>query len=218
MNKQNGFTLVEIAIVLVVIGLLLGGVLKGQELLENGRIRKALNDFNTVAAATFTYQDRYRRLPGDDDEAERFDGVTDSEDGDDDGVINGDWNIDTGDVESRHFWLHLRADGLIEGGGTDQPANAFNGITGVMFGNYGIANEHVICMDNVTAKSAVIMDTRIDDGSVGNTTSGGTTTGPFATGTFRIDAAPGSDGTQTGAPTQAVDINSSGRTIVCREL
>ena len=38
-NKQSGFTLVEIAIVLVIIGLLLGGVLKGQELINSAKVK-----------------------------------------------------------------------------------------------------------------------------------------------------------------------------------
>jgi prepilin-type N-terminal cleavage/methylation domain-containing protein len=68
-RRQGGFTLVEIAIVLVIIGLLLGGVLKGQELIEQSKIKRAVNDFNNVSVAIMTYQDRYRFLPGDDPNA-----------------------------------------------------------------------------------------------------------------------------------------------------
>ena len=45
-NRQSGFTLVEIAIVLVIIGLLLGGVLKGQELITQAKIKNVANDLN----------------------------------------------------------------------------------------------------------------------------------------------------------------------------
>jgi len=65
-NKQGGFTLVEIAIVLVIIGLLLGGVLKGQELIENSKVKNAAQDFNGVTAAFNSYVDRFRQMPGDD--------------------------------------------------------------------------------------------------------------------------------------------------------
>src|SRR5574337_583394 len=69
MRKQMGFTLVEIAVVLVIIGLLLGGVLKGQELIAQAKIRNVANDFNGLTAAIYSYQDRYRALPGDDSRA-----------------------------------------------------------------------------------------------------------------------------------------------------
>ncbi|MEQ9023070.1 MAG: prepilin-type N-terminal cleavage/methylation domain-containing protein, partial [Pseudomonadales bacterium] len=68
-RSQAGFTLIEIAVVLVIIGLLLGGVLQGQQLIENSRVKSATNDFNGIAAAAFSYQDRYGRLPGDDPNA-----------------------------------------------------------------------------------------------------------------------------------------------------
>ena len=56
MKAQSGFTLIEIAIVLVIVGLLLGGVLQGQQLIENSRVRAAVNDFNGVPAAAFSYK------------------------------------------------------------------------------------------------------------------------------------------------------------------
>src|SRR4029453_14121815 len=65
-GTQTGFTLVEIAIVLVIIGLLLGGILKGQEMITQARIKNVVNDFNGITAAYFAYQDRYRAVPGDD--------------------------------------------------------------------------------------------------------------------------------------------------------
>ena len=60
-SGQSGFTLVEIAIVLVIIGLLLGGVLKGQGTIENGRVKNADNDMNGIVAAYSSYLDRYRK-------------------------------------------------------------------------------------------------------------------------------------------------------------
>src|SRR3954468_5929670 len=66
MKAQAGFTLVEIAIVLVIIGLLLGGILKGQEMITQAKIKNIVNDFNGITAAVNSYQDRYKALPGDD--------------------------------------------------------------------------------------------------------------------------------------------------------
>jgi len=65
MRRQTGFTLIEIAIVLVIIGLLLGGVLKGQELITSARVRNLISQQDGVKAAYFGFLDRFRSLPGD---------------------------------------------------------------------------------------------------------------------------------------------------------
>jgi len=66
LKKQNGFTLVEIAIVLVIVGLLIGGVLKGREMITNSNLKRIDRDRSGIVAALQAYQDRYRVLPGDD--------------------------------------------------------------------------------------------------------------------------------------------------------
>jgi len=65
MHRQTGFTLIEIAIVMVIIGLLLGGVLKGQELFNSARIRNLISQQDGVKAAYFGFLDRFRSPPGD---------------------------------------------------------------------------------------------------------------------------------------------------------
>jgi prepilin-type N-terminal cleavage/methylation domain-containing protein len=60
--RQGGFTLVEIAIVLVIIGLLLVGVLQGQEMIENGKVKKLVADMKGVSAAYYAYQTAIRRF------------------------------------------------------------------------------------------------------------------------------------------------------------
>ena len=65
-RQQSGFTLVEMAVVLVIIGLLLGGVLKGQELINSAKAKSLVNDFRATATFLYGYQDRFRALPGDD--------------------------------------------------------------------------------------------------------------------------------------------------------
>lgn len=64
-SSQSGFTLVEIAIVLVIIGLLLGGVLKGQSMIDNARMKGIVTDINGVSSAYNSYFDRYQAVPGD---------------------------------------------------------------------------------------------------------------------------------------------------------
>ena len=66
MNRDShGFTLLEIAIVLVIIGLLLSGVLKGQELITNARVRNLISQQDGIKTAFFGFEDRYRAVPGD---------------------------------------------------------------------------------------------------------------------------------------------------------
>jgi len=75
-SKQSGFTLVEIAIVLVIVGLLLGGVLKGQELITSGKAKALYADKSAIQTAYNAYVDRYRAIPGDDIAASgRFTGL-----------------------------------------------------------------------------------------------------------------------------------------------
>ncbi len=65
LQRESGFTLIEIAIVVVIIGLLLGGVLKGQEMIRNARSHNVADQGNAVKAAILGFSDRYRALPGD---------------------------------------------------------------------------------------------------------------------------------------------------------
>ena len=74
-NQQSGFTLVEIAIVLVIIGLLLGGVLKGQELINSAKVKSLASEFRAIPTFIYGYQDRFRSLPGDDRDPTRVGGI-----------------------------------------------------------------------------------------------------------------------------------------------
>lgn len=106
-HAQRGFTLVEIAIVLVIIGLLLGGILKGQELITSARVRNLANQIEGVKAAYFGFQDRYRALPGDFNLAtSQISGATQNGDG--------DGQIESG-AESIALWDHLSHAGFING-------------------------------------------------------------------------------------------------------
>ncbi len=178
LNKQKGFTLVEIAIVLVIVGLLIGGVLKGQEMITNAKLKRIESDNAGLAAAMFSYQDRYLQLPGDDTQADtRFsiysDGTNDPApaeiNGDGTGTVDGDWIGDltatSPDHETAIFWKHLRAAGLIPGDGDDatQPTNAYGGLIGIQNGALGISG-HVTVFGAIEGPIARILEARLDDG------------------------------------------------------
>ena len=64
-RSEKGFTLVELAVVMIIIGLLIGGVLKGQELIKSAKVTSTISQVKGVDAAVSTFQDIYAGLPGD---------------------------------------------------------------------------------------------------------------------------------------------------------
>ena len=179
-RSQEGFTLIEIAIVLVIIGLILGGVLKGQELIENSKVKNAVKDLEGVGAAYYSYVDRYKRLPGDDGplgtlQARGGDWVNITAGGNNDGIIAVTAaQTFTGAGEGTAFWQHLKASGFINGNPGDTgvgalPRNAFNGLSGftnalVMPAGAGGLAGNKICMSQVPGKAAAAIDAQLDDG------------------------------------------------------
>jgi prepilin-type N-terminal cleavage/methylation domain-containing protein len=177
---QAGFTLVEIAIVLVIIGLLLGGILKGQEMITQAKIKNVVNDLNGVTAAINAYQDRYKALPGDDKNAGARWTATAITPGNGDGIIAGKYNSTNVADESLLFWQHLRLAGFLSGTGTDQPFNASSGKMGVQTGDaasppgpvLGTAGATpipgftglILCTANLPDKIAISVDSQMDDG------------------------------------------------------
>jgi len=170
-----GFTLVEIAIVLVIVGLLIGGVLKGQEMITNAKLKRIESDNAGLLAALYSYQDRYLQLPGDDADAfGRFSIYTSTAvDGDGDGAIgNGtDWDMPIITTwtqygqETLKFFGHLRAAGLIAGGASDsaRPSNAFGGPIGIQDGSLGMSGQ-VTIFGGIDGPISRILDARMDDG------------------------------------------------------
>jgi len=169
-RNQSGFTLIEIAIVLVIIGLLLGGVLKGQELINSAKVKNLASDFKNVPVFIYGYQDKFKALPGDDLLASTH--VTATANGNGDGIIGGNWNAAAG--ESFNFWQHVRLAGLAPGP-TDTaaadylPLNAVGGKIGVTNAAStaitGLKGSYIICSDAIAGKFAKQLDTTLDDGN-----------------------------------------------------
>lgn len=177
-RHQSGFTLIEIAIVLVIIGLLLGGILKGQELINSARVKNLATDFRNIPVFIYGYQDKFRALPGDDAKANTHVGgtVASAAGTPGNGLIEGLWDSPTATHESYLFWQHVRLAGLAPGPtsltATDyEPRNAVGGRVGIQsaapFATMSNGN-WFICSGAITGRFAKQLDTQLDDG-VSNT-------------------------------------------------
>jgi prepilin-type N-terminal cleavage/methylation domain-containing protein len=181
-RQQSGFTLVEIAIVLVIIGLLLGGVLKGQELINSAKSKAVISDFRNTATMIAAYQDRFRALPGDDANAAKhlngaINATPPSGGALGDGLIGGAWNAEGKTDESVLLWQHLRLAGLAAGDTTDPasatsitdwlPRNTEGGRIGVQSDPpvAGWPGRLFVCQGNISGRIAQQVDTTMDDGS-----------------------------------------------------
>jgi len=167
-KTQSGFTLVEIAIVLVIIGLLLGGVLKGQEMIENARIKSVVSDMNGVSAAYNSYMDRYHAIPGDETLATMTArGWANTVGGNANGVLAAPVATTfTNGGEEASMWQALRASGLVAGNATDVgvaalPRAGTGGLIGVAVNTYGQTGP-AVCVSGLTTKQAMGVDTTID--------------------------------------------------------
>ena len=215
-SQQSGFTLVEIAIVLVIIGLLLGGILKGQELINSARVKNLANDFRVVPTYIYAYQDKFKALPGDDPSAStHITGAANattpgSKQGN--GVLDGNWNSTTTTDETFMFWQHVRLANLASGptavGDADYiPKNAMNAIIGVSSAQDSqieidnkaanatnpMTGTYQVCSKGILGKFVKQLDIQMDDG---NTASGsmrahadGAALGSVSTATTAVDEA-----------------------------
>lgn len=179
-KKQRGFTLVEIAIVLIIIGLLLGGILQGQELIASARVRNIADQNSGVQAAYYGFIDRYRQVPGDWNEtnaAQAIPGVTAG--GNDSGRLDTDGTEWT---EPLSLWHQLSLAGFIQGnyiGGTAAPTaananlaprNAFNGFLAMYrsddYADAGTPSDRLNLMLGAGVPVDILreLDLKVDDG------------------------------------------------------
>jgi prepilin-type N-terminal cleavage/methylation domain-containing protein len=172
-RKQSGFTLIEIAIVMAIFGLLITLTIKGRELVDNSRAKSLANDFRDIQVALFGYQDRFRALPGDDSAASTnlSPGTSSIYDGNGNLRIEGGLNVHMS--ESFFLWQHVRLAGFLQGIANAEasgyvPLNSSGGSLGVTdISNSpitGMGGGYIICSDNISGRLVKQLDMMLDDG------------------------------------------------------
>jgi len=194
MRAQKGFTLIELAIVLVIIGLLVGGVLYGNDLIKAAEIRATISQMQNFDAAALTFRVKYNGMPGDIANANSRFGFTDTGQGTStgNGLIDRATNTDADlmDAESALFFRHLYEAEMISNSisitdgtaanvdsltATLPPAKLGRGnyiavmnISGrnqmFLFGTSAIGNGDVTFVDALTPVEAFGFDNKLDDG------------------------------------------------------
>ncbi len=179
-RHEQGLSLIEIAVTLVVVALVLSGILAAQELITQGRIKAVVADVNSLTAAYYAYQDRYAALPGDDAHAAARWAAGGARDGNGDGFIAGGYDdtppaasalgtfpINATAGETLNYWWHLRLAGFVPrpaglASMASQPQNAFGGIVGIQMNGAGLAGP-TLCQANLPGKIAAAVDAQLDD-------------------------------------------------------
>ena len=173
-GNKKGFTLVELAIVLVIIGIILGAVLKGQELINSAKMKRVYSQYREILAAVLTYQDKYGRLPGDDNDtglATRWSPATYYTAGNGNGQVNGG-TVTTMFTcgaatasETCGMWDQMRRANIITGplNGTN-PTNTFGGSVGVTYVAVSSLTSNWIGMSVIPTDVAQALDKQYDDG------------------------------------------------------
>lgn len=185
-TPQAGFTLIELAIVLVIIGLLIGGIIMGQELLTSARVRNLLAQQDGVKTAYYGFLDRFGSPPGDYARANTtIPGIDDATAGcglpsPNSGNGNGNQRIDVANGEFILAWEHLSRAGLLSGSyrcsgnttvdSTSVPVNAYGQYLQLVFDN-NYANARGTGEHNLKTGSQVPSnilgeaDRKVDDGN-----------------------------------------------------
>ncbi|MEP7157034.1 MAG: prepilin-type N-terminal cleavage/methylation domain-containing protein [Betaproteobacteria bacterium] len=204
-RADSGFTLIEMAIVLLILGLLSSSILKGQELIAAAKTKTLAQEFRAVQTALHGYQDRYKAIPGDHRAANTVDvraslastpaGMVGN------GFIDGAWDSTVPTDESRLFWQHARLAGFLSGPTTVTDADytpmamfgSKLGISSTMQINAPsqMVGSYNICTDGIPGKLAKQLDIQMDDG---NTQTGSVRVADEGSPHLALDAAAIGDG------------------------
>jgi len=165
-SKSAGFTLIEVAIVLVIGGMMLGAVMKGQTMIETVKLQRLMHDLKSINTAYVTYLNMYNALPGDDSREHGWTGVRA---GDSNGWI--DSRESDKESEAHGAWRALRWAGILSGnpvaaGNAILPDTPYGGK--YLFGNryFGarIGKRNCVEVYNIAGNLAESIDIKFDDG------------------------------------------------------
>lgn len=165
--RPRGFSLVEVAVVLVIIGLILAAVLQGRQLIASAEYKSLRSQLSEHRNAFYTFRDRYNALPGDFADASDRLGI---DGGNGNGVIGTDETCDGDSDESCLAWQHLRAADMLDGNPDDSgsdasPRHTYGGVVESFFtgtagnGSYG----HKLNVADLPADVAIRLDGDMDD-------------------------------------------------------
>lgn len=185
--RQAGFTLIEMSVVLVIVALIIGGILVGQELAHGAEVNSVVTDANRIKTGVANFRMKYNAWPGDMKNATGYWSTTTNGNGD--GYV--DWTSWTAAGEFWMAWQHLALSGILPGNYTGTTASTTDIassviIDGNMLGNklsgfYGIlrrtdalhdgngiyawgGNPNLFAMNASDARS---IDLKLDDGKPG---------------------------------------------------
>lgn len=162
----KGFTHVDLVMIIVIVGMMVGGVIKGQAMINDAKQKRLINDIQAISLAYYAYHEKYNAVPGDDNDTHGWEGISS---GNGNGLITGNTTLPDG--EAQEAWQGLRYAGMLKGdprikGRSSLPNNPMGGKYGFSsreFGRgFGIRN--YILVDDAYGFAAEVIDRRFDDG------------------------------------------------------
>ncbi len=180
MQKQSsGFTLLELSIVIVIIGLIVAGISAGQSLVRQAGLRSIINDYNRYLASLNSFYLQYEALPGDMRNARDYWGVSYGN-GDGDKSIEISETVSGHGIEGQNTWTHLSAAGVVEGSYTSgaftdasnpQVLDAYWSLSDHTIALYGRFGNRLLLARSATPTGGVVssseayaIDIKVDEG------------------------------------------------------
>ncbi len=170
-RTRAGFSLVELSIVLVILGLLVGGVLSGQSLIRAAELRSVTTQYQQYSTAIGSFKDKYFALPGDMSNAGSFWGTGTCSNGDGDGMVDG--STTAASNETHCFWYHMAMATMVEG--SYAPASWAAGVAGTTHpkaklnsAGWNMRWAGTVAIDDISVGTTGAATNRLFEGDYGN--------------------------------------------------